>query len=416
MTGLPRVTVSVSNGNLGKTAANEDGTAGLIVSGIAVAGKFALGDVMGPFTSLKDAVDKGITEAYDAANTVLAYQHVKDFYAEAGNGKKLYLMVVAKTITMAAMADAANVYAKKMLSEGNRGIKLLAITRVPDGSYTPTYAGQLDPDVLAAVLKAKALQADEFADPNKRPVQIFIEGRDFQGTVSALTDMRDATTGPGANRVSVVLGNDATVAASAAYKADYASVGSVVGRYAKNAVQRSAGAVRDGSLVSITNAGYSGGYSYATYTPANQNTMYDKGYIFFRTIAGKTGYFINGDNVCCALTDDYSTVPLGRVIDKVARLTDIFMSDYINADIVIDDVTGYLPVAVCAQIEADVVAYIKKQTVGELSNVYAYVNPEQNLITTSTLAIEVFVLPKGYATYLSALVRYIDLTVEQVPQ
>jgi hypothetical protein len=415
MTGLPRSTVSISNGNLGKTEPNEDGIAAIIVSGVAVSGKFALGDSQGPFTSLKDAEDNGITAAYDVTNTCLAHQHIADFYAEAGNGAKLHVMVVAKTLTMAMIADKTLAWAKKMLSEGNRAIKLLGITRVPDGAYAPTYTGQLDPDVLAAVLKAKELQADEFADPNKRPCQFFIEGRDFQGSVTSLTDMRDATTGPGANRVSVVLGNDATVAASVAYKADYASVGTVLGRYAKNTVQRSAGAVRDGSLKTILNAGYSGGYAYSVYTPTQQNTLHDKGYIFFRTIAGKTGYFINGDNVCCALSDDYSKVTLGRVIDKVARLTDIFMSDYINEDITIDDVTGLLPVAVCAQIEEDVVSFIKKQTTGELSNVYAYVNPAQNLITNPTLAIQVFVLPKGYSEYLAALVRYIDLTTEQVP-
>ena len=55
MTGLPRVTTALGNGNLGKVQASEDGIALLIVSGIAVSGKFALGDVQGPFTSLKGA-------------------------------------------------------------------------------------------------------------------------------------------------------------------------------------------------------------------------------------------------------------------------------------------------------------------------------------------------------------------------
>lgn len=415
MTGLPRVAVSISKNNLGKAQASEDGIAGLIVSGTAVSGKFALGDILGPFTSLQDAIDMGITAAYDATNTCLAHQHIADFYQEAGNGAKLYVEVVAKTVLMATMCSTSSTHALNMLSMHNRGIKLVGITRVPDGSYSPTYAGQLDPDVVNAVAAAKALIAAEFADPNKRPVSFFIEGRDFQGTVASITDLRDATTGPGANRVSVVLGNDYDVAASVGYKADYASVGKVLGRYAKNTVQRSAGAVRDGAIAGVVNAGFSGGFAYNAYTATQLGTLHDKGYIFFRSHNGKTGFYINGDNVACPLTDDYSTVPLGRTIDKAARLTDVFLTDYINEDITIDDVTGLLPVPVCKQIEQDIKSYVGKLMIGEISNVYAYVDPSQNLITTPTLQVQVFVQPKGYSNYLNALVRYIDLSVEAVP-
>ena len=415
MTGLPRVTTALGNGNLGKVQASEDGIALLIVSGIAVSGKFALGDVQGPFTSLKDAEYNGITAAYDSTNTVLAHQHIADFYSEAGNGAKLYAMVVAKTVLMATMADKTAAYAKTALSDASRGIKLVGITRIPDGAYAPTYSGQLDPDVVNAITTAKALRADEFDDPNKRPVHFFIEGRDFQGTVSTLTDLR-ASGGPAANRVSVVLGNDATVAASVAYKADYASVGAVLGRYAKIAVQRSAGRVRDGVMNSIANAGFSGGYSYGTYTPTQLNTVHDKGYIFFRTIAGKSGYFINGDCVACELTDDYSLVPLGRVIDKASRMADIFLADYINDDLDIDATTGLLPVSVCKQIEGDLKSYIQTAMTGEISSVGVYVDPDQNLLTTSKITVQIFVQPKGYSQYLEAITRFIDLSTETMPQ
>lgn len=100
---LPNVTVIESNGNLGLLPANEDGASGIIVTG--VAGSFALGDVLGPFTSLKEVEDIGIDAAYDTTNSVLAHRHISDFFEGAGQGTKLYVMVVASTVTMTQMCD-----------------------------------------------------------------------------------------------------------------------------------------------------------------------------------------------------------------------------------------------------------------------------------------------------------------------
>ena len=138
---LPGNTITLGNGNIGALS-GDDGVMGLMVSGIAVAGKFALGDVLGPFHSTQDAIDKGITPEYDTTNTTLAYKHIKDFFDEAGNGRPLYVMVVAKTVTLSQQVDKDLTHAKKLLTTAGGRIKFVGATRVPDGAYAPVYLDQ----------------------------------------------------------------------------------------------------------------------------------------------------------------------------------------------------------------------------------------------------------------------------------
>jgi len=187
MSGLSKVIIGLSTNGLGQLAAQLDGVSGLIVSGVAVAGQFALGDVIGPFFSLAEVEAKGINSAYDTTNTCIAYKQIKDFYAEAGTGAELWVIVAAKTISMATMFDKDGVYAPKLMNVSAGRIKMIAISRVPQTGYTATYSDQFDDDIWSAVTNGKALRADLFS--KGMPVQLFIEGRDFQGTVASVKDL-----------------------------------------------------------------------------------------------------------------------------------------------------------------------------------------------------------------------------------
>jgi hypothetical protein len=149
MSTLPNVIINQTNGNLGRVGVAEDGTSLLIGSGVAVSGKFALGDVLGPFTSIEDVETAGITALYDSTNDCLMHQHASDFYLGAGNGVKLYIMVVANTVTMTQMADKTLTHVAKALSQAEGAIKLVAISRIPD--TIGTIADQFEADIVTAV-------------------------------------------------------------------------------------------------------------------------------------------------------------------------------------------------------------------------------------------------------------------------
>lgn len=71
--GLPNVSIVLGNGNLGRVPLTDDGVAGLILTGAAVAGKLDLnkGYVL---ASAADLVTLGISEA----NNPLASKEIKD--------------------------------------------------------------------------------------------------------------------------------------------------------------------------------------------------------------------------------------------------------------------------------------------------------------------------------------------------
>lgn len=308
----PGVSISITNNNLGGLPPSEDGIAGIIVSGVAD-GSITLGEVMGPFLSIVEIEDAGLDADYDTTNSSLAYQHCKDFYEVAGQGSELYVMVVADTVTMTDLADKANDYAKKMLTTAGGKIRVLGITRVPDGAYTPTYVEEFDDDIWDASAKAQELVAEEFT--LYRPVQILLEGMDFQGTAGSAKDLRDAGTGLNTNRVSVVIGSDPDVATG--YAAKYAFLGRVLGALAVLPVQRNIGRVKNGRIPGLLDAGVSNGANLSTLSDVSVTALHDKGYIFALQHVGKAGFFFNDDPTAVPNTDDFSYIGRGRTIDKV---------------------------------------------------------------------------------------------------
>ena len=277
------VTIIIGNGNLGRASAVLDGVTALVASGVAVADKFALGDVLA-LRSVADAENLGITAAYDLANKVLLHQHIADFYANAGEGAELYVMPVVNTVTMEDMADITKTYAPVLLDTLKGRVRQLIITRVPPADYAPVFANQFDPDVWAAITKAQALYASEFT--KHRPIQILVEGRGFQGTAATAKDLRTLA----ANRVSVVICQVAEVAAKDARFADYAAVCLAAGRLAAIPVQRNIGRVKDSDVTVNGEAAFSDGTKLSAMSQASIDALDGFGYIFLIERDGKAGY------------------------------------------------------------------------------------------------------------------------------
>lgn len=400
----PSVTIIEENGALGRTAPSADGISGLIVSGVAVSGQFALGDILGPFFSPQDAIDKGITAAYDTTNTCLAYKNIADFYDYAGLGTELYVQVVAKTVVMTDLADKALTYAKKMLVHAAGKIKLLGISRVPDGAYTPSYSEGFDGDLWTAVTKAKALIAEEFA--LYRPVSVIFEGRDFQGSASATKDLRSAS-GLLANRVGIMMGADYDYATANAHAAKYAAVGIALGKLAGIAVQRNIGRVKDGDL-GILSAGFSNGAKYNTLTETNLDSLHDHGYMFMLQHAGKSGFFFNDDPTASPITDDYSSISRGRTMDKAARITRAVYLEELNDDVELDPATGKLAASTIKHYQGEVEKQINLQmtSLKEIVKATAFVNPDQNVLSTDKIVTTLRIMPKAISKEIEATLSF----------
>lgn len=383
---LPGVKINVLNGQLGRIPGSDDGIAGLIVSGPAPSGLQLSTPLLINGTS--DAEDVGIDDAYDTDNSVKAYKQIKDFYAQAGEGADLWIMVIAQTTTMEDICDKSNDMAKKLLTaamNASKPIRILGVHRDPDGSYTATYTDEIDDDVKAAVVNAEALASD--FEALFAPVRIIIGARDFQGTVADLNDFRGASQ----NHVGVVL---AGVASS--YKG--AAVGLCLGTFANIPVNRNIGRVKSGALP-IASAYLSDGNPLSNYTEAEIETAHDKGYILFRKYQGRTGFYFNDDPSCSPITDDYSALSRGRTIDKAVVLTYKTYVDEILDEIELDPETGQMSPATIKYYQARIQSVIDLSMTAnsEISGAIVTIDPKQNVLATDQVKIRLEIIPTGIA-------------------
>lgn len=399
----PDVNIALSNNRLGRLPQDADGTMGLIASGVAIPGQIVLGEVYGPFRSIKELEAKGITQAWGIANKSLAWHHCNEFFDEAQTATPLYLMLVAATVTMAEMGDPLQPYAKKMIEGTSGAVRMVGLSRVPDVAYEPVYVGEMDPDVVAALAKLKELQAEQFA--LHRPIRFLVEGRAWGGDASATTDLRNPTTGPRANMAGVVLGQSKEVADADAAFGGYAFVGRVLGRFARIQVQRSIGRVKDGPIGTV-NANMSDGTAMDQLTNIEVNVLHDKGYIFALSYPDQPGWYFNGGHAACPIDDDYSDLKDGRVIDKAARITyDTYVVEILD-DVEVDTATGMLPLAVCKFYEGIVEAAIGTRMAGNISGVGAYVDPSQNIVQTGVLNVQVDIVKRGTIEHFAVVLGF----------
>lgn len=124
-------------GGLNRRSANDDGVFGLVCGGVTVATKYeTLGTVV-KLVQAKDADTYGFNAAYDANNQVLVRYHIDEFFRLNPNGT-LFLMVVAKGTTQAAMCTKTNDFVQKLAIHSDNGvqgkIKVIGTVLNPAGS------------------------------------------------------------------------------------------------------------------------------------------------------------------------------------------------------------------------------------------------------------------------------------------
>jgi hypothetical protein len=395
--GLPKVTINQSNGALAGVLALDDGIAALVVTGPAPAG-YTHGDQL-VLNSLDDAEAEGFDSAYDTDNSVVVYEHIKDFFAYAGNGAELHFVCFADTVTIDTLVDRTEDYAKKLLKDKAGRINLLAVAVNPEAGYTPTFTNGIDANVEVAITNAQALAEEESG--LQRPVQIIIEGRGFQGDPTAVADLRANA----ANRVSVALLAKPTVSALSE-GTNYAAVGVVLGKLAGIPVQRNIGRRKDGPLAGSW--GLSGNVSVDNLSDSGRDTLHDKGYIFAYNEPAAGGYVINDDPVCAPITDDYAFIARGRVMDKVQRIVYEVYVNELNDEVDINPENGRMEISTIKRFQALAQQQLDNiMSAGEeISGAFVSIDPTQDVITTNTIQVQVEIVPKGYAKAIVATLSY----------
>jgi len=377
---LPNVNITIANGQLGRVAATDDGVAGLLLSGTATV-DLALSAPVQLF-SFKQLTDLGVT----LVNNPLAYKDAKAFYDQAGEGAELWLMLVSDAVLFADICDETEAYAKKLLDAASGRIRILGINRIPVGGYTPDDTECVDADVFDGMANLETM-AGHYGEAYK-PFRALLPGLAFTiGKISVLRDLK----GGNDNHVAIVLGSDTE---------DSVAIGLTLGRLAANPVQRNIARVKDGD-VGLTAAYFPDGTPTAD-LEANWDSVHDKGYIFFRRIYGKSGFFFTDDPTATADTDDFSAIARGRVIDKALVIAYQTFVEELNEEIPVKPDTGMVAPALIAAWKTNIeqALGINMTAKKEIVKAECYIDPNQNVLSTDTIYATISILPVGYAKFI----------------
>ncbi|MBE9487987.1 MAG: hypothetical protein IMY73_02285 [Bacteroidetes bacterium] len=370
---IPNVNIKLGNGALGRVASTADGVAGLVLTGTAVADKLVLNThyLLG---GTLDLVNLGVT----ADNNFLVNKEVRAFYAQAGEGAELHIFVVADTITLTQMcATDANSPLNQLINASGGRVRLVGVNKLP--KVAPTAGdNQIDDDAITA--GASAHQVAEAQTKEVRPFRLFMPACAFTGVTEGLFKPCESSY----NRVGYVLACDDNVNETRA-------IGQILGRASKIAVHRSIGRVKDGAIATngflAKDKDYQEGSTMA-------NTLNDAGYIIYIKYATKNGCYLNGDPMAVAVSDDYAELHLGRVIDKAYT---IVYNTYISEimDNVSVDESGNLDPAICKNYEGMIENAIGVLMGEEISSFSAFVDPKQNVLSSSKIEISGKIIPQG---------------------
>ncbi len=385
---LPKVIFNIAKEGLGGLADVGDKVAGLICTGETITGKVELGKSYQIF-SLKEAEDLGISET----ENTFAYKHVKSFYDLAGNGAVLWIMLVSKTTTMTKMLEKTGNFAPQLISNAKGEIRVLGVVKEPKNNET--LANGLDKDVQTAVVQGQKL-AEHF-EQKYMPFRVVVSGNAWNGKVADLKDYTETDL----NKVSCLLGGET--------EEKYGAIGLLLGRATAIPVQRKIHRVKDGNVLPLV-AYFTDGTTIDS--KADQwDAIDDKGYIFFRTFAGRSGYYFSGDKTLTRSTDDFKTLSNGFVMDKALLISyDVLVAELSDEVLLSED--GSIHPAIIKSWQTKLEGNLEKLMVqnGELSAVSVEINPKQNVLQLGKVVVGIKLLPVGYAEMIEVNIGFTTKT------
>lgn len=388
------VTVNLGNGAVSGAIATADGAIGIIMTG-ATEGNATVGT---PFlvTNAAEIAALGLTQGNNPLAVKIFAEIVAETKAQGVNTFEIYVQLLADTVTVDDMVDVANSgNAVELVNYANGKIKILAAI-TDDTLVYPSQAGLdtddgINADCYTAITKLHALCVSFAALPKNWAMRGIIGCTSYNGTAGDLTDLTANST----NRVMAFIGDTES--------GDGCSLGILIGRLISIPVQRKVSRVLNGAVSNTT--AFIGTVSADQYTTTS--AIEAKGFVTFKQITGKNGFFFTSDNMCCATTDDYRFMCRGRVVDKAHRIIVSVYNDQIDNEVDTND-DGTIDANSAKQLQTAVetsinVAMTSPQNVKSVS---ALVSTSQNVTATGQIDVAVELKGRDYSSSFNVTLGY----------
>lgn len=390
----PKLIVQKLNGGLGRRNPSADMVTGSVMSAIATA-QMVLGNIY-TLKNIQEVEALGITKDYDTTNKVLVYERLRRFFVH-NPSITLHFMPVAQSVTLTQMVDKDNNYLAKLLRDKAGEIVQATVSLNPDEEYTPVIETGMDKDSIDAVYKAQALSDAEWS--KDRYCDIYVEGRSFSGTSAASINLRTLINE--CPDVSVIIGADYQVSKRDALFQGYAAVEDYAAMVSKAAVSQNAGElINDFNLTDVAEnvfiiPGLSSGNKVSDYSETDLDTLNDKGYIFYTSVSGVAGIFINDTHTCTEITSDFAYGENNRTIKKAIKLAKVALAPRVKGRLYVDENTGFMAPETVKDLETTAkVSLDPMLAAGDISGgVDCYIDPEQNVLSTSEFEVLLTFIP-----------------------
>lgn len=385
MAGLPTFNLIKLDNQLGNVLQLDDSRVAMLGFGPATTGAGALAlatPMLG--NTLADFEARGLTAAYDTANSTNVHAELKEFYRVVQR-RPLYFMLVTQATTLTQALDPTNTTAgAARLLDFVNGNAILSANRRPPGAYNPTYTDGVDPDVVTAVANAKLLRDAYVA--KLRPCTVVVGGRGLKGQLANVQNLDG--TGEG------VFVNLLGVAASSLE----ANNGLVLGWVARSAVHERQSKTERGPIPVPTTQAYLTNGLTAETAEAAWTTLHNRGFVFPRTFPLQAGYYLSSDRTAASSSSDFLYLSACRVMDKALVLTYLALFNLIDQDHFLEAATGQLPTGTKRVLEGDAVARVLGQMALNVSSLTVTIEDETDLLGAETFVVRLAVQPKGYSS------------------
>lgn len=424
MSTLNDVVIAKLSGGLGRRNPEQDMVSGLLFSGLETSKlKF---DQIQRLASLEDAENLGITENYDIKGQS-AYYQIQQFFRMNPSGD-LYVMLVGTEVYSDTVKKAMS-----MQEKANGNIRQMAIIFSGDTTFAQTK------DALVIAQE----QAD-LAYTDYMPFEIILEGKGFDVAVEADSPSLALLN---SENVSVVIAmdvekafeqkliqqdtnkvytlksgeelvpsqsssdiynvrdadglkKDGSVVLEFAFQESYkntAAVGLALGALSKAKVSENIAWIEKFNLTGngFAKPGFVGGKEIKSL--GDLRTLNEKRYIFTQTHTGIAGVYFNDSHTCTTGTSDFAYIENNRTVNKATRLLRTALLPKLASPVLVD-IDGKLPQSVSKSFE-DLCRNALEGMVAnqEVSAFDVYVDPKQNILSTSELKVKAEITPVGTA-------------------
>ncbi len=400
------IKVNKLQGGMGRRDANTDAVFGLIIGGTATA-KLDLNTPV-RLIQIEDAENWGITRGYDAANGILAYYHIREFFRLSPSGVLFIMLVPPATQTELVSGDVINSLLFSEISK--REIKYVGI--VPN-----TETGIAD--VLSAVPKAQASIQELQAEKSYYLDGIMLEGRDLDENtpIGSMEDLRTLNS----PNVSVCIAHDATLPE---IHNKTAAIGAALGMLATRKVSECLGSVNTGnkaesqkgqdfySLADLANgyftkASLSNGKSTLKLSMTEKEALTQKGYIYAGFYEGFPGIYFSDSPTCVAINSDYAYIENNRTWNKAVRYLKRALTPKIKSEVDIDSSTGHIKPTTIKDWENSALRQLNNMlSSNEADGIELFIDPEQNVLSGDAIKVKLMIIPKGIARKIEGIVGF----------